>query len=643
MTQSSLCDILSRPQTSETDHVKRCLVAGGVALCLATSAAVVIDAQRGSAVIQPNVDLARPAQTCATGRVRERRLGWRLEEALADGRPLSFTQEPSVLSPGYAGTITFRDLYVAGDIATISFKPFDPEAPADQTDTWTRTGTTTMNGRLVSVFNPSWPASRLGAIMRRAEWGFDYPFIYWGEVIPDGVAIGNGYHVYLRMASTGLPNVSLNRLAEDVQYSGNVVNIRYDDFASPRLAADEDDFAVTAVTRRFYELFEDSYDTIAMTTQDIQLSRSYAFHRNIKNEVSGIGEQLFNNSADYGSGGRLSSVEIFYGPHATSPSVSPHEAAHQWAAYIDWTRLNGLVRAGHQPSLHDPLMSGGETYLGAVLDGRRRVARTDTGWAIERTPAPIRFHSLTLYAMGVLPKEQVPEITLFGDQGQLGGNTLPNPGTAISGSTQTVTIFNVIGMIGERSGPVPSEWHRAIVVVSRGRLLTQEEMNYWTFFVQRLADPNRSQAGSYDGFVSFDAATGNTIDLKHDIRPKTASAIGQALQVDYPNFSAADLRDFSLDAPLPTLLSVGQRLRVSGRITSTERSDWTQIQMYLVRDGGGLDGFRMIGNVSSNGSFVMEETLQESHRGRFMLQVYALSPGAPPQFPRTIIGPFTVN
>ena len=43
----------------------------------------------------------------------------------------------------------------------------------------------------------------------------------------------------------------------------------------------------------------------------------------------------------------------------------------------------------------------------------------------------------------------------------------PAVGTAIMGATRTATVYNVIGMLGERRGPVPSEWSRATIVVSR--------------------------------------------------------------------------------------------------------------------------------------------------------------------------------
>jgi hypothetical protein len=483
--------------------------------------------------------------------------------------------------------------------------------------------------------------------MRRTNWGFDYPFLNWGEVLPDGVDVGAGYFVRLRFVSNALPAVTVRQVAADAQYSSSVVNLRIDGFNNSRLGADENQFDFAAVTKKFYQYFEDSYDTIAVSTQDVNLSGSNAFHVNVKNEVRGIGQEIFNGAADFGSAGRLSSVEMFYGASIATNRTSTHEMAHQWGAFIDWTRLNGLVRAGHQPSAHDPLMSGGETYIGSILDGDRRVSG-DGGWHIEATPYPIRFHPLTLYAMGALPKEAVPDIVTFDDQGQFLG--LPDPrnpdsGTPVAGAVHSTSISNIIGMLGERSGPAPTEWQRAIVIVSNGRLLTQREMDYWTFFAQREADPSRSGVASYDGYVSFDVATNGAIDLKQEIRPLAGGQIVQPLAVDYPTFAANDFRDVVFDAQIPSVYRVGTPATFSGRVSATDRNDYFGIIIRLYRTPGGpSDIIQAQAALNGNGTFsVTLPPFGPEHAGRYTVQVFLFFPNAGSQTPRVIAGPITVG
>ena len=61
-------------------------------------------------------------------------------------------------------------------------------------------------------------------------------------------------------------------------------------------------------------------------------------------------------------------------------------------------------------------------------------------------------------------------------------------------------------------------------------------MDYWNFFAQRLEDPNRTGVTSYDQYPSFDALTGDRVDLQTDIVPRMVEPILQALTVDYPTF-----------------------------------------------------------------------------------------------------------
>ena len=626
----------------------RLLLASVVALCLATAAAVTTGAQvpsGGFIATSPQLSLGQPSEDCSTLTVRDQRSGFRPLDVLPDGRPVSFDQDPTLVTADYRGAITLRDFLVAGDVPTIRFKPFDPDSTGQET--WTRTGVVDIGGRTVSVFNPTWGPDRLSAAMRRTSWGFDYPFIYWGEVLPDGVDVGGGFRVRLRLASNALPAVAVRQAAADVQYSSSVVNIRIDGFSNSRLGADENEFDFAAVTKKFYQYFEDSYDTIAITMQDVNLSGSSAFHVNVKNDVRGIGEELFNETDSYGSAGRLSSVEMFYGANVAVNRTATHEVAHQWGAYVDWTKLIGLARVGHQPAAHDPLMSGGETYIGSVLDGDRRVSG-DGGWHIEETPYPIRFHPLTLYAMGLLPRAAIPDIVTFDDQGQFLG--LPNPrnpdaGTPVGGGVHSTSMASIVGMLGERSGPVPSEWQRAIVVVSNGRLLTQREMDYWTFYAQREADPNRSGVSSYDGYVSFDVATNGGIDLKHEIRPLAGGQIVQPLAVDYPNFAPNDFRDVAFDGQIPSVYRVGSTATFSGRVSATDRNDYFAVIVRLYRvPGGANDIIQAQAAINGNGTFsVMLPAFGPQHAGHYTLQVFLFFPNSGPQNPRVIAGPITVG
>jgi hypothetical protein len=267
------------------------------------------------------------------------------------------------------------------------------------------------------------------------------------------------------------------------------------------------------------------------------------------------------------------------------------------------------------------------------------VARIDGEWRIARTADVAKFHPLTRYAMGILPKENVPEIVLFDDQGQLNEDIVPDPGTSLTGATRSATIFNIIGMLGERAGTTPREWHRATIVVTRDRLLTQREMDYWNFVAARAEDPNRTGTVGWDGIPSFDLATDRAIDLRTAIRPKAAAAIPQALGVDFPDMDAFSWRGVRLDAPVKTRYTVGERVRISGQVAAQDRTDFDQVLFRLIPDGSqaSTQDLRAFARVSSAGTFVADFQLEAQHRGRHAMAVYLFWPGSEGQLPRSAV------
>jgi hypothetical protein len=617
--------------------MRRLLLSFALAACLAAFFSSYVQAQR---------DLAAPPKagrssdlTCGTDGSRARELLGRRLTAVAAATPISFRQQPAVLRGDWEFGIGLRDFTVVGDVPTIRFQL---DAEGAEIETWTRTETRVIAGRLVSLFNPSWPVTALRAVLRGSPWGWDVPRLYWGEVLGEGVEPGNGKSVYLRIAPDTLPTARVVRVSDELQYSGNVVNILMPTFADGVLD-DEYDFDLTGAAQRFYRDFEDTYDGLAIVPQDTFFASYNAYHRNVRNQVRGIGLGLFDRSGDYGSTGRLQGVELFLGSQFAIQSTSSHEIAHQWGDYINWTRLSGLVRSGWQPSSHDPLWAPSETLIGGVLTATRRVARADDGWKIEPTPAPVGFHPLTLYAMGLIPKEEVPEITLFDDQAQFNpvSTATPAPGTLLSGSTQTATIYNVIGLLGERSGPVPAAWNRATIVVSRDALLSQREMDYWNYFAQRLADPQRTGVVGYSGIGSFRSSTGGRVELATDIRPRTGARVEQVFDVSTRAFAPRDLRDVIFDEPIPTRYRVGDRIRWSGRIDPPDRSDFDELLIRFTRSTG--SALRIWSDIGSRASFVAETTFEPQDRGIYLMEVFLFWPGSGAQLSRAAITPIVIE
>jgi hypothetical protein len=399
------------------------------------------------------------------------------------------------------------------------------------------------------------------------------------------------------------------------------------------------------VARRFYQDFEDSYDTLSIATE-AGYSLSYgAYHQNVRNEVRGIGASQFDNSASFGSARRLQSVELYVGAGLTYPSTTSHELAHQWGSYLDWGRLAGVTPSGW-PGSHDPLWTQGETLIGSVLSASRRVEPADAGWQVGLTPAPAKLHPYTLYAMGLLPRDAVPAVDVFQQQGQFSTTTTSTPelGTPIAGAARNVTIFNVVGMYGERTGPVPSVWQRATIVVSRDRLLSQREMDYWTFFAARSEDPQDTGIVGYDGVGSFESATSGAVDVRADIRPLRAPQIVEPFDVDYRAFDRDDVRSLKFDSAIPSRFEAGRSYTFSGTVSASDRNDIDEILIRLWKYGGTTnDAIRMYGSVSGGSKFRVDHRFDDLERGVYLMQIYLFWPGSGSQYSRTSLSPIRID
>jgi hypothetical protein len=166
----------------------------------------------------------------------------------------------------------------------------------------------------------------------------------------------------------------------------------------------------------------------------------------------------------------------------------------------------------------------------------------------------------------------------------------------------------------------------------------------WTFYLQRLEDPQRTGMLSYEGYPSYDASTGHTVDLRTDIRPRSLPAIAQPLPVDFPLFGRSDWRGVIFDQPVPSRFRVGERVRVTGQVTSRDRTDFNQVMIRFWKHAGADgDAILVSDRVRSNGGFIFDIDFREGQQGRYSMEVSLFWPGGGPQFPRSRLTPVIVE
>jgi hypothetical protein len=545
----------------------------------------------------------------------------------ASGDVLSFDQDPPLITPNHSGPIVLRHFEVVGDVPTLEFHRADLTAP--RIEIWQRITTRGAGGHLISVFEPSWGDTELDSVIAQNVFGYEGPGLYWGSIVQPG---HTPLSVFLRMGLAGIPSSQVVRINDRVQYASNVVNLVAPGFGDGRAAGGSKAFELMQVANQFYQYFDDRYDVMAIVPQSSIVADYSAFHHNVQNRVAGLNLPLLDDSSSYGSAGVLQGIEVYAATTAANYGDTNHEMAHQWGSAFDWSSIAGIVRAGHEPSLHAPLWTGGETLLGAVLAGTRRVGASADGYVIQRTPSPVRFHPLDLYAMGVLPESQVPDFGVFTDQAQFDVMT-PPVGTRLSGAIRRISIADVVRRHGQRQGPAPSHWRRATVVVSRDHLISQREMDYWNFFAQRLADRDGRGLAATDSEVPFHVATNNAVTLSTAIAPLERPALAQTLDTDAPVFGAADWRGVEFTTPVRGRIRADRLVELAGRVTAAGAVDFDHVAITFWRDGE--EPFVFSGDISRSGDFTVPVRFPTGTRGRFVMSVYLFWQDSGPQYPRT--------
>jgi hypothetical protein len=243
---------------------------------------------------------------------------------------------------------------------------------------------------------------------------------------------------------------------------------------------------LVATSRRFYAEFADRYDQLVVWTDTrVTESGTFAFESTVKNSIAGIGQELVDFSAAYGSGGRLSSLVVMddLGKYPADPgqrangenttlSLVAHETGHRWGATLQFRDAGG--------GTSDAWLGRQRAHWSFYCDSDASVLEgndiEDQGGGAFRTVATVqRYSPFDLYAMGLLAEAEVPRA--FYVQGPSGASqdreAAPRTGVPFTGTRREVSIGDVVAAMGPRNPPAassPREHRQAwVYVVARGR------------------------------------------------------------------------------------------------------------------------------------------------------------------------------
>ena len=237
---------------------------------------------------------------------------------------------------------------------------------------------------------------------------------------------------------------------------------------------------VQAAAQQLYGYFPDEFDFVQVVyTQPSYPANRYHFA--VRNSVTGIGLGALNNGAQYGSATKLLGITVYPVDFFfdAGESTFSHELGHQWIMFLK----NPALTPG---APHWPFSTMARGLMGFSIPGSG--AGGEFGWQITAvTPATARtntasptleYSDLDLYLIGFVPASQVPPaIVVTGTP----CNNCVLPAT-------TITIADVIAVNGVRSPDWLSSkkaFRVATVVISRDRLLTDDEMAILEYFAAR--------------------------------------------------------------------------------------------------------------------------------------------------------------
>jgi hypothetical protein len=273
----------------------------------------------------------------------------------------------------------------------------------------------------------------------------------------------------------------IQNLGDMLRISPHVVNV----WSPNRTPGVPSDAEIRSITQQFYQVFHDEYDFLNLVFA-LPSSNNNRFHFDVKNEVDGIGLSRFNNTAVYGSNGRLQGINVF--PIDTffdmAATGALHETGHQWINFLTLPIL-------HSGSPHWPVSSLARGIMGFNIPGSLEggnfhynlVPLPNGNYRLEQTPALDEFIDLDLYLMGLLPASQVGSHIVFANQSQQICD-----GCILSGPVVTVTVDDVIAAQGPRRPDVSTSqkaFRVATIIVTKERPLNDDELALFDYFAAR--------------------------------------------------------------------------------------------------------------------------------------------------------------
>lgn len=277
-------------------------------------------------------------------------------------------------------------------------------------------------------------------------------------------------------------------LTPEIQVSPHLINVSTDTRATQLFLRQRSDEDLQQITRKIYEVLPDEFDFfIFLSSSKVELiprfsSRNFVAgtHLTVQVNYTGTGPTPFDRSSDYGSSGRLLSVNALDAyDRGMNGRAATHEILHQWGAFIDPSL--GLSDGAHYTNW---------SSVGSLLGGFQWIDNSDGTFTIncdEGRNGATYAAPLDKYLMGLIDASEVSQLYTYDTSAPIKSCSQGNPIVQQGEITTTVTIDDIQAIHGTRT-PGPSEALRsfniAFVIESHERLLNPTEMTFYEILAE---------------------------------------------------------------------------------------------------------------------------------------------------------------
>jgi hypothetical protein len=334
---------------------------------------------------------------------------------------------------------------------------------------FTGSGSLTLTQAAPNRWSGSVPAARLLAGYDATD--VNHNFVGFVRLLDAGGQTISSYNSFINVADSRVGAPAIRQIDSTARATTRILNL-YRPFVGPN--------DVQNAIQQFYTYYRDDFDFV----QVVFALPSYPanrYHATVRNDVSGIGLTLMNNTASFGSAGKLKGYTVF--PIDTlfdaGESAFSHELGHQWINFLK----NASLAAGtpHWPpsTMARGIMGLSIPGSGAGGDFPYKIDLVNSTTAhVTQSVVTQEFSDLDLYLMGFIPPSAV------------------SPGIVIQGSgcadctvpASQITVADVIAANGPRipdSTTAQKSFRVGTVVISRDRVLNDEEMAVLELFAAR--------------------------------------------------------------------------------------------------------------------------------------------------------------